>query len=107
MSINLTIARLPADKEGDDIYNTLLTDKASATSRGIREIDYYASKKLENANCPLHDSMETGILVQVSKMKEIFKGKVTFFSQTITIDQDSRTYLPTTSLKIERKNEDF
>ncbi len=107
MPIQLTIARLPADKEGDDIVDSLLTDNASATARGTRLIDYNVPKKIENSNCPLHESMETGIIAQVSKTKETHKGKVIFFSQTITIDREGRTYLPTTSLQIERPNNDI
>jgi hypothetical protein len=97
--------RAPADRQGPDIVDSLLTDNAVGRARGTAEINESQSVKIVDANCPLLSFIDTGTFCQVADVKEIYRGKVVFFSQTIDIDPAGRRYFPSTSLKIERVDE--
>jgi hypothetical protein len=100
--MQMSVTRAPGDRQGPDIVDELLTDQAVGRSRGQTEINDSVSKKIQDANCPLLSFIDTGTLAQVADDKEIYRGKITFFAQTIDIDSSGRRYYPTTSLKVER-----
>lgn len=100
--MQVEVYRGDGDKQGEDIVDSLLTDKAVGIERGKGEINSYVSKIIVNGNCPLQPSHDTGALVQVSTKREVYRGKLTFFSQTGTISPGSKNFHPTTSVKIER-----
>jgi len=90
------------DRKGPDIVDKLLTDQSVGRARCTREINASVSKKIEDANCPLLSFTNTGTHSQVSDGKKIYKGRVTFFSLTIDIEESGAEYFPSSSLRIQR-----
>lgn len=103
--MQIRVIRGAGDNPGEDINDPLLTTKAVGLERGMREINYETPKLQVNANCPLLSFTDTGTLAQVSEDKEVYRGKVTFFSLTIDIDPEGGNYYPSSSLRIERIGE--
>jgi hypothetical protein len=105
--MQIRVIRGNGDRIGPNIVNSLLTDNSIAREKGTWAINDSTSKKVENANCPLLSFQDTGLLAEVTTKKEKYKGKITFFSQTIDIDKDAQTFFPASSLRIQRVvNED-
>lgn len=100
--MQIRVIRGAGDKQGSDITDPLITDNAVGVARGTKEINESVSKKIVDANCPLSDHTYTGTFCQVSTSRERYRGKVTFFSQTIDIDTKSNRYYPATAIRIER-----
>lgn len=104
--MQVRVIRGSGDKQGPDITDSLLTDQAVGKEAGIWAINDSTNKKIENGNGPLSAFIDTGLIAQTSTKKETFRGKITFFSQTIDIDTEGKIYFPTSSFKIQRILED-
>ena len=100
--MKIKVQRIPADKQGPDIIDPLLTSEVVGVARGTREIDYSASKMVERGNCPLLPFIPTGKFVAISMPGQTLKGKVTQYSFTIDISTDGKTFSPSSSVTIER-----
>lgn len=100
--MQIQVERGDGNRHGSDIIDPLLTDNAVGTARGTQAINASIGKRVVDANCPLSEYTATGVLAQVASSKEVYRGKVTFFAQTVTIDTKNREYYPTSALKIER-----
>lgn len=98
----IRVVRGAGDKQGGDITDDLLTTEGVAQEKGKWAINNSTSKKIENGNGPLSEFLDTGKLVQVTTKEGSYRGKLTFFSQTIDIDPDGRNYFPTSSFRVQR-----
>ena len=103
--MQITVARQPADKQGPDIVDELLTDDRVAVARGSREVDYNCSSRTDEAcQCPKHDYMATGSLVRVSEAAEQWPGMIRYWSLTLTLDYLGERFTADTRLTVERED---
>lgn len=99
--MKITVSRLPADKQGNDVVDVLLVSDAVGRARGQREVDDSASKVVEQGNAILKAYMETGEPAEITLMgEEPLRGKVTGFY--ITIDIDGSRFTPQSSITNKR-----
>lgn len=103
--MQIRVIRGAGDRQGPSIVDSLLTDNSVGRERGITEINDSVSKKIQDGNCPLLPFIDTGTIAQIAEDREVNRGKVVFFSQTVDIDQSGKRYYPTSSIKIERIEE--
>ena len=102
--MQITVSRLPADRQGPDIVDALLTDDRVGVARGRREIDYNCSFRTEEAcQCPKHDYIPTGALALITEAAERWPGMVRYWSLTLTIDDAGTRFTADTRLSIERE----
>ncbi len=102
--MKIIVSRDPADKQGPDIIDSLLTDEVVGRARGTREIDFnYSNRYLEQGNCPLLPYMPTGSLVNVTESSGSYRGKLSSYSIIIDIDVEGATYTASSAIAIERE----
>jgi hypothetical protein len=102
--MKIIVTRPPADRQGPDIVDPLLTTDAAGIARGTREVDYHSSNRLVvRGNCPLLPYMATGALVNVTDASGSYRGKLKSYAVAIDISEDGREFAATTALSIERE----
>ena len=102
--MQITVQRAPADYQGPDIIDELLTTPLVGIARGRRHIDHDCSdRNLEACQCPAHDYIETGSLALVTEADGQWRGLVRYWSLTLTVDGDGRQFTADTRLTIERE----
>lgn len=96
--------RAPADYQGPDIVEALLTSELAGIARGRREINRHCShRRVVRGNCPLLPYLATGSLVQVTAASGSYRGKLTAHAITIDISEDGRDFTATSAITIERE----
>lgn len=101
--MQITVQRAPANRQGPDVIDDLLTSDVIGVARGRREIDYHCSDRDKTAcQCPAHSFIETGYLARITEERSIWNGLVRYWSLTLTIDGE--TYTADTRLTIERED---
>ena len=97
-----TVSRAPADKQGPDITDELLTSDPVAVARATREINYNSTdRELVNCRCPRHSYIATGSMVSVITRHGRWPGLVRFWQLTLTIN--GTHYAADVALEIERE----
>lgn len=100
--MQITVQRAPADRQGPDVVDALLTSDLVGRARGAREVDYSSTDRIiEACQCPAHDYMRTGSMVQVTEAARRWRGVVRYWSLTISLDGDN--YTADTRLSVERE----
>ena len=100
--MEIRVSRAPGDRIGDDIVDPLLTNNAVALERGRHELNEQVSTIEHEFTGPLTDFINTGSIVEVSDGKRTFRGKVTYFNQTLSISPDGRVYSPKSTIRVVR-----
>jgi hypothetical protein len=102
--MQITVTRSPANRQGPDIVDELLTDRRVAIARGRREVDYNSTGRTnESCQCPQHDYIATGTLTGVTEAAERWRGIVRYWSLTLTVDDTGERFTADTRLSIERE----
>ena len=102
--MKIEVTRPPADRQGPDIVDILLTTEPAALERGRQDIDRTSTNRLsERGTCPQLPAMATGSLLNVTTNRGAWRGKMTFYALTIDIGEDGREFTATTSVAIERE----
>lgn len=97
-----TVQRYPADKQGVNIVDPLLTSHAVAIARGRREVDYNCSNRDKpSCQCPVLARIPTGSLVRVIEEFGERAGLCRYRSQTFTITENGEQYTANTRLTVE------
>lgn len=105
--IEITVSRYPADKQGPDIVDPLITSKAGAEARGQGEIDANGYNiLLVSGNGPLRDNhIEPGALVESMDLEQqAWRGQVE--RSAIVITRTKESFSATMAMEIERRSED-
>ncbi|MFT5728755.1 MAG: hypothetical protein ACI8PB_002911 [Desulforhopalus sp.] len=102
--MQITVSRAPADNQGADIIDELLTTDQVAVARGRREIDYVSTDRVdESCQCPAHAYIPTGALAGVTEAAGGWRGLVRYWSLTLTVDDAGALFTADTRLSIERE----
>jgi len=102
--MRITAQRQPADFQGPDIVDELLTTDQAGVARGDRELDYHCSDRDPVAcQCPAHSFIPTGSLASVMETHRRWVGMVRYWSLTLTLDTDGRGFTADTRLTIEKE----
>jgi len=102
--MRITVSRLPGDKQGPDIVDSLLTSDPPAVARGAREIDYHSTNRsTERGNCVLLPYMPIGSLMNVTEVDGQYRGKLASYALVIDISEDGRDFTASTSISVERE----
>lgn len=100
--MEIRVSRFPHDRIADDIVDPLLTDQGIGLSRGTYELNEQITTATHEFSGPLSDYKDTGTINEVSDGKRVFRGKLTYFNQRLTIDADGKVYDPQTTIRIIR-----
>jgi hypothetical protein len=100
--ISIIVERPPADRQGDDISDDLLTSATAAVERGRNEIDASCSnRELISSSGPLKDFIRPGALIEVGDMEQqVWRGMVK--SVAITVDRTEESFAADINLVTER-----
>ena len=100
--ISVTVQRAPADKQGPDISDPLLTSDAAAVERGRNEIDAACSNR-ETFTCsgPHRRFVRPGTVVEYHGRRATWRGIVGRCA--ITITRDGKKFTAVRSLEVERE----
>lgn len=100
--ISVIVERPPADKQGPNIVDKLITTNAAAIERGRNEIDANcSSRELIKTSSPLDGFIYTGRLIEVSDSElQAWRGMIR--SSVINISADNNSFETQTNLTIER-----
>lgn len=100
--ISVIVERYPADKQGPDISDALITSEAVAIERGRNEVDHsYTSRENVSGTGPYRGYMQNGKLVEVMDMEAgPWRGKMTGFS--LSISRSDTEFAVESSMRIER-----
>lgn len=102
--MKIEVTRAPADRQGQDIVDALLTTEQAGIERGRQEIDRHSTNRMiERGTCPQLPHMATGILVNVTTARGSYRGQLTSWALTIDISEDGREFSATTAISIERE----
>jgi len=84
--ISVIVQRDPADKQGPEISEFLITSEQVAIERGRNEIDYNSSnREIVTGSGPLKGFIRPGSLVEVADMeRSAWRAKVTGCALTLT-----------------------
>lgn len=103
--MQITVQRQPADRQGPDIVDELLTSDQAGVARGRREIDAACSDRDQVAcQCPAHSFMPTGSLVDVIETHQRWRGMIRYWSLTLTIDDSGQRFTADTRLTVEKED---
>lgn len=99
--ISITVQRFPADKQGPDISDNLLTSEAAAVERGRNEIDAVCSNR-STFTCtgPHRRFVRPGTVVEYHGRRATWRGIVRRCA--ITITRDGKSFSADRALEIER-----
>ncbi len=99
----ITVTRKPADNQGDDISEPLLTSEVAKIARGRGEIDYYCSnRQMVSCQCPQLHFIPTGTLVEVMEEYGAWRGLCRYWSLTLTLE--GNVFTADTRLSIEKES---
>ena len=100
--ISVIVERAPADKQGPDISDPLITSALVAVERGRNEIDANcSSREIVQSAGPYKGFIRPGSMVEVADSEQqVWRGKVQSCAIVITRDGDS--FSADTNLTIER-----
>jgi hypothetical protein len=102
--MNIIVERLPGDKPGPSIVDSLLVTEALATERGVAEINYHESNRsILSGNGPRNFFMEPGSLVQITDGEGVTRGIVKMYSRSYNLE--SGRFSVTSSMIIETEDE--
>ena len=102
--MQITVSRSPANRQGPDIIDEMLTSDLVGVARGRREVDYNSTGRVdESCQCPAHDYIPTGSLVRITEAAEQWAGLVRYWSLTLTVDDTGDRFTADTRLSIERE----
>lgn len=105
--MQITVQRSPANKQGPDIVSDLLTDEITGREKGGQAVDHSCSSRtIEQCQCPKREFIETGLLAQVTEAEKQWRGKVTYWGRTLTLDGDNDRFVADMALHIERVRDD-
>lgn len=106
MSVSIIVERSPADRQGPDVVDPLISSVAQAIQRGRKEIDENSTNRFQVSGAnPLYEFMEPCSLVQVTDMqKGNYRGVVLNYSISISRD-NSGNHSAMSSVVIERESE--
>lgn len=84
--ISVIVERQPADRQGPDISEPLITSEAVAVERGRNEIDAScSSREIVTGSGPLRGYLQPGKLIEIMDMESgPWRGRITAFSLTLT-----------------------
>ena len=101
--ISVIVERLPADRQGRDISDQLVTSDLVAIERGRNEIDANCcSRELVTGTGPLQGYLRPGHLVEVADSEQqMWRGMIR--SCAITVSRDNNQFSADVNLEIERK----
>lgn len=88
--MKIIVQRQPADKQGDDIVDTLLKTEQAGVERGTAAINY-SEKDRRNLTCEgvINQVVEPGKVVQLTDRERTHKGFVTMFARTYTVNDNT------------------
>lgn len=96
--------RAPADYQGPDIVDDLLTSELAGIARGRREINYHCSHRTKIAgNCLLLPYIATGSLVQVTRASGRYRATLASHAITVDISEDGREFTVTSAVVLEKE----
>lgn len=104
MNISIIVERNPADKQGADIVDPLISTSEQAKQLGRMHIDTNSTNRfIVSGSSPISAYMEPGGIVQVIDLqKGKYNGMLNNYSASITKQSDSK-FTAVTSISIERE----
>jgi hypothetical protein len=100
--ISVTVQRAPADKQGPDISDNLLTSEAAAVERGRNEIDAVCSNRATfTCTGPHRRFVRPGTVVEYHGRRATWRGIVRRCA--ITITRNGESFSADRALEIERE----
>lgn len=100
--IAITVQREPADKQGPDITDPLLTAENAALERGRNEIDHNSTARIiESITGPYRRFVAPGSLAKFHGRRGYWKGMVTRCA--ITLNRNAETFTAECALEMERE----
>jgi hypothetical protein len=100
--ISVTVQRAPADKQGADISDNLLTSDAAAVERGRNEIDAVCSNRATfTCTGPHRLFVPPGTVVEYHGRRSIWRGIVRRCA--ITLNRDGSSFTADRAFEIERE----
>ena len=100
--IAITVARAPADRQGPDISDPLLTTDLAARERGRVEIDRASTNRaVVSMSGPYRRFVAPGALVDVAGRRERWRGLVR--RSSITISRSGDGFQADLALELERE----
>jgi len=101
--ISVIVQRPPADRQGPDISDPLITSEPVAVERGRNEIDYHSSnRETITGSGPLRSFIRPGLLVQVADMESAaYRAKVTACALVLT--RSDTSFVADINLTLERR----
>jgi len=102
--MRITVQRQPADFQGPDILDELLTTDQAGVARARREIDYNGTDRdLIACQCPAHTYMPTGSLASITESHRRWPGIIRYWSLTLTVDDSGERFTADTRLTVEKE----
>ncbi len=104
MSVSVIVERSPADNQGADISDPLISIEAQGRERGRREIDKNSTDRVTvSGTCPLHTYMQPGAIVQMTDLQTgQYRAMLKSFS--LSIDrQENGSFSAVTNISMERE----
>ena len=99
--IAVTVERPPADRQGPDISDALITTAQVAAERGRNEIDHNCSHRtLVSLSGPYRRWVQPGALVEYRGRRETYRGMVKRFALTIT--RNGQDFTADMAMELER-----
>lgn len=101
--ISVTVQRSPADRQGPDISDPLITSDGVARERGRNEIDANSTnRELVSGSGPMGDFMRPGRLVEVMDAEQAaWRGRLNKVAYTMQRSGDSISMLTATVIERE------
>ena len=101
--LQIVVQRQPADKQGQDISDPLLTTVDAQIERGQAEINQNCSSRMiVNGNCPASDYIEPGSTAQVTDMERgVYFAVVDSWALTLSINESQ--FSATSAVTFERE----
>lgn len=102
--MQVTVTRGAGKRQGDDIYDELLTDVRAGIERGRQEIcGSISNRTTVQASCPIHSFIETGSMLGVTEASGIWPGMCRYFQLNLTLDSEANYFTADTALHVERE----
>lgn len=103
--MRITVQRQPADRQGPDIVDEMLTSDQAGVARGRNFIDKNGSDRdLVACQCPAHAYMPTGSLIGVTESHARWPGMLRYWSLTLTVDDTGQRFTADTRISVEKEN---
>jgi len=100
--ISVIVERPPADKQGPDISDPLITSEVVAVERGRNEIDFsYSDREIVSGELPYRDWIAPGSIVAIQDM-EIPEWRAMATGCTISVTRSGNDFSAACNLSLER-----